>query len=190
MGGVDILILNHVAGYFDDVLTSAPGFHIYPLLERLLRVNTLAYAQLAMIALAQNGLGQEAVAAPTIVVVSSAAGKVGLPRVAPYAASKHALHGFFDSLRHDLVHRGSNATVTMVVLGNIDTDSNRIATVGKISSAIKRYPVADAAAVVVRAAVTRSREVYYPWLEIAPLVTLHSLFPNSVDAVVRFLVEP
>jgi short-subunit dehydrogenase len=58
-----------------------------------------------------------------LVVVSSAAGKLGLPRVAPYAATKHALHGFFDSLRHELREKASNVTVTMAVLGSIDTVS-------------------------------------------------------------------
>ena len=75
-----------------------------------------------------------------------------------------------------------------MVLGNIDTDSNRAATKGKLSTELKRYPVADAAEVVVRAAVTRPREVYFPWLEIVPLVTLHTVIPTTVDAIVRHIV--
>lgn len=191
LGGVDVLILNHVAGFYGDTLDKAPGSSIYPLLERLLRVNTLAYAQLAMLAL-DSTLPREnaAEAGLAIVVVSSAGGKVGLPRIAPYAACKHALHGFFDSLRHDLVRRQSSASIGFVVLGNIDTASNRAATTGLLSESIKRYPATEAAAAVVRASVDRSRETYYPFWEIAPLAALHSWIPQTVDAVVAHLVEP
>jgi hypothetical protein len=40
-----------------------------------------------------------------IIAVGSMAGKQGLPRVAPYAASKHAVFGYFDSLRQVVVFR-------------------------------------------------------------------------------------
>jgi short-subunit dehydrogenase len=46
------------------------------------------------------------------VVVSSLAGLTGVPTRTGYAASKHALHGFFDSLRVEL--RGSGVSVTLV----------------------------------------------------------------------------
>jgi NAD(P)-dependent dehydrogenase (short-subunit alcohol dehydrogenase family) len=46
-----------------------------------------------------------------IVVVSSMTGKTGVPTRSGYAASKHALHGFFDSLRIELA--GTGVTVTI-----------------------------------------------------------------------------
>jgi short-subunit dehydrogenase len=46
-----------------------------------------------------------------IVVVSSLTGLTGVPTRSGYAASKHALHGFFDSLRIEL--RGSGVGVTI-----------------------------------------------------------------------------
>lgn len=55
----------------------------------------------------------------TIVVVSSVTGKYGAPRMSAYAASKHALHGFFDSLRCEV--REHNIRVTMAVPGFINT---------------------------------------------------------------------
>jgi NAD(P)-dependent dehydrogenase (short-subunit alcohol dehydrogenase family) len=46
-----------------------------------------------------------------IVVVSSLAGKTGVPTRTGYAASKHALHGFFDSLRIELLGAGVDVTI-------------------------------------------------------------------------------
>ncbi|GFS86660.1 hypothetical protein NPIL_474921 [Nephila pilipes] len=47
-----------------------------------------------------------------IVVISSIAGKFGIPSTAPYCGTKHALHGYFDTLRME--YNRYNITVTMV----------------------------------------------------------------------------
>lgn len=54
-----------------------------------------------------------------IVAVSSLTGKAGVPSRTGYAASKHAMAGFFDSLRIEL--RGSGITVTVAYPGFVDT---------------------------------------------------------------------
>lgn len=54
-----------------------------------------------------------------IVAVSSLTGKAGVPSRSGYAASKHAMAGFFDSLRIEL--RGSGVTVTVAYPGFVDT---------------------------------------------------------------------
>lgn len=54
-----------------------------------------------------------------IVGVSSLTGKGGVPTRSGYAASKHAMAGFFDSLRIELKDAG--VTVTMVYPGFVDT---------------------------------------------------------------------
>lgn len=54
------------------------------------------------------------------VVISSLVGKFGSPYRSAYAASKHALHGFFDSLRAE--HYKDNILVTMVCPGFIRTN--------------------------------------------------------------------
>ncbi|KAJ1963645.1 hypothetical protein IWQ62_003153 [Dispira parvispora] len=61
-----------------------------------------------------------------IVVVSSAAGCTGTPTRTLYAASKHALHGFFDSLRIELAYT-SRVTVCLVCPGTVATDLRRSA---------------------------------------------------------------
>ncbi len=53
-------------------------------------------------------------------VVSSLVGKFGTPFRSSYAASKHALHGFFDTLRAEL-HK-DNIQVTMICPGFIKTN--------------------------------------------------------------------
>jgi dehydrogenase/reductase SDR family member 7B len=55
-----------------------------------------------------------------IVVISSVIGKFGSPFRSSYAASKHALHGFFESLRAELW--GEGIRVTMVCPGFVRTN--------------------------------------------------------------------
>jgi short-subunit dehydrogenase len=55
-----------------------------------------------------------------IVVISSIAGKFGYFYRSAYAASKHALHGFFESLRVELMDR--QIPVTIICPGKIKTD--------------------------------------------------------------------
>jgi len=54
-----------------------------------------------------------------IVVISSLQGRIGLPYRSSYSASKHALQGYYDSLRAELGPRG--VAVTVVSPGYIAT---------------------------------------------------------------------
>ena len=63
-----------------------------------------------------------------IVVISSVAGKVGTPFRTAYAASKHALYGFFDSLRAEVW--ADNIKVTMICPGFIKTAISENALLG------------------------------------------------------------
>lgn len=56
-----------------------------------------------------------------IVEVGSALAYRGIPLQSAYCASKHAIQGFFDSLRCELIHDGSNVRVTMVQLPAMNT---------------------------------------------------------------------
>lgn len=55
-----------------------------------------------------------------IAVITSIVGKFGLPGLSTYAASKHALYGFYDSFRLEL--RKYNISVLLVAPGFINTD--------------------------------------------------------------------
>jgi len=54
-----------------------------------------------------------------IAVVSSVVGKFGFPLRSAYSASKHALHGFFESLRAENIE--NNIKVSLVIPGRINT---------------------------------------------------------------------
>lgn len=54
-----------------------------------------------------------------IVAISSVMGKIGTPRRSAYAASKHALHGFFDCLRAEVYEQ--NIKVTLICPGYVRT---------------------------------------------------------------------
>ncbi|MCP3928039.1 MAG: SDR family oxidoreductase [Bacteroidetes bacterium] len=56
----------------------------------------------------------------SIGVISSITGKFGFPLRASYAASKHALHGFYETLRAETQDHGIN--VTIICPGRIKTD--------------------------------------------------------------------
>jgi len=102
-GGLDVLLIN--AG--QDMRARIDELVDISVLERLMRVNYLHAVWLAHRALPHllRGRGR-------IVVVSSLAGLTGVPTRAGYAATKHALHGFFESLRVELA--GSGVSVAPV----------------------------------------------------------------------------
>jgi NAD(P)-dependent dehydrogenase (short-subunit alcohol dehydrogenase family) len=57
----------------------------------------------------------------TIVQVGSALAYRGIPLQSPYCGAKHAIKGFFESLRCELRHRGSAVHLTMVQLPGLNT---------------------------------------------------------------------
>jgi len=62
------------------------------------------------------------------VVISSVMGKIGTPKRSAYAASKHALHGFFHCLRAEVTDDGLH--VTLVCPGYIRTEISKNALTG------------------------------------------------------------
>ena len=62
------------------------------------------------------------------VTTTSIVGKIGTPLRSSYAASKHALHGFFDSLRAE--NHQNNIIVTLVCPGFVNTNVSKNALTG------------------------------------------------------------
>ena len=62
------------------------------------------------------------------VVTTSIVGKIGTPLRSTYAATKHALHGFFDSLRAEVFN--NNIKVTLVCPGFVTTNVSKNALTG------------------------------------------------------------
>jgi NAD(P)-dependent dehydrogenase (short-subunit alcohol dehydrogenase family) len=57
----------------------------------------------------------------SIVIVGSAMAYRGIPLQAPYCGAKHALKGFFESVRTELMHKDSSVRLTMVQLPGLNT---------------------------------------------------------------------
>ena len=75
-----------------------------------------------------------------LVAVSSLTGKTGVPTRSGYGASKHALVGFFDSLRIELI--GTGVTVTISYPDFVATDVRKLA-LGADGEPIKQSPVQE-----------------------------------------------
>ncbi|XP_067824732.1 LOW QUALITY PROTEIN: hydroxysteroid 11-beta-dehydrogenase 1-like protein [Heptranchias perlo] len=119
----------------------------------------------------------------SIVVVSSVCGKIATPYLASYAASKFALDGFFSSLRRELAMQERNVSITLCILGLIDTESAmekiQVGFVGWTP-----YPASEAALAIIKGGATRAREIYYPWWT-AIAVSARGWFPAIRDKMVR-----
>lgn len=90
------------------------------------------------------------------VVITSLVGKFGFGMRSAYAASKHALHGYYESLRIELAHQGIQ--VTLLVPGPVQTNISLHALDGKgLASGLmdqmqeKGMPVEKAVALMLRA---------------------------------------
>lgn len=111
---LDVLVNNAGAtmwGRFDEL-------EDLTIIEHLVRLNYLASAWLtaaALPALKDSG--------GLIVAVASVAGLTGVPERTGYAASKHAMIGFFDSLRIELA--GTGVDVTIVAPDFVRTEIHR-----------------------------------------------------------------
>ena len=102
-GGIDVLV-NNAGGTMWTMFDEIDDTSIF---ERLMRLNYLGSALCTYYALPhiRKSRGR-------IVGVASVAGLTGVPTRTAYAASKHAMFGFFDSLRVELMDTG--VSVTMV----------------------------------------------------------------------------
>ncbi len=109
LGGLDLLV--HNAGLTMNARFAELDLEV---VRRLMEINYFA-----AVALTKVVLPQLIAARGRIAVVSSVTGLVGVPTRTAYAASKHALHGFFASLRVEL--REAGVKVTIVCPGYVDT---------------------------------------------------------------------
>ncbi len=109
-GALDVLVLAAGITHFGDFAGTRPE-----VLRRVMEVNftgSLLPTHAALPELLRRG--------GRVAVLSSVAGFAPLATRCGYAASKHALHGLFDSLRAEL--RGTGVSITLVCPSFVDTD--------------------------------------------------------------------
>lgn len=118
-GQIDILVNN--AGITQRSFATETSLSVY---QKLIRVNvlgTIGLTQALLPTLIRQSFAQ-------IVTISSVAGKFGAPYRTGYSASKHALHGYFDSLRSETTQTGLK--VTLICPGFVKTEMSKFALMG------------------------------------------------------------
>jgi short-subunit dehydrogenase len=124
-----------------------------------------------------------------IVTITSLTGKFGTPYRSAYAASKHALHGFFDSLRAEL--GDTRIKITLVCPGFIRTNVSINALTGSgdklgtMDEATDKGMSPERLAYKILAAIERGdEEVYIGGKEVLG-VYLKRLFPGYFSRLIR-----
>lgn len=137
-----------------------------------------------------------------IVGIASLTGLVGVPTRTGYAASKHAMRGFFDSLRIELADSG--VSVTMVYPGFVATGIRENAT-GADGKSAKIDPVnkdnvmsvEECAGIIMRAIESRRREEIMTlkgkvgqWLKLIAPAFVDGLAKKAVEGNLKYVEKP
>lgn len=124
----------------------------------------------------------------TIILVGSALAYRGIPLQSAYCGSKHAIHGFFESLRSELIHDKSKVNLCMVQLPAMNTPQfgwvksyldNEPKPMGKI------YEPEVAARAIVKIAKSPQREVYIGTPTVKTIIG-NKILPGFMD---RYLAK-
>jgi short-subunit dehydrogenase len=173
-GGIDILVLN--AGISQRSRTRETDENVY---RRLMEVNFFAPEAMAR-AVLPSMLAQKS---GHIVVISSVAGKFGVPMRSGYSATKFALHGFFEALRAEEERNGVH--VTMVCPGYIRTDISLSALRGdgrkhaKMDSQLAHgMPADECARQILQAIARKKKEIVVAAAREKSLVYVKRFFPT------------
>jgi NAD(P)-dependent dehydrogenase (short-subunit alcohol dehydrogenase family) len=111
-GPIDIWVNNAFAGIFSRFMDVTPEEY-----ERVTNVTYIGQVNGTRAAL-KRMLPRDSGA---IVLVGSALAYRGIPLQSAYCGSKHAIQGFIDSVRCELLHDKSNVTITMVQMPGVNT---------------------------------------------------------------------
>lgn len=172
-GRIDIMVQNGGVAHRDLVFATHLDVD-----RRIMEGNyfgAVALTKLVLPGMLERGAGH-------FVVIGSLSAKYGIPRLSAYAASKHALIGFFDSLRAEVARHGIR--VTTVIPGIIRTPitlhalDGRGEPHGRMDPLHERGMSPERCAAGILDAVHRQREeVVIGGLETLTVLT-HRLFPG------------
>jgi NAD(P)-dependent dehydrogenase (short-subunit alcohol dehydrogenase family) len=112
LGPIDVWVNNAFAGIFSRFMDITPEEY-----ERVTAVTYLGQVNGTRAAL-KRMLSRDRGA---IVLVGSALAYRGIPLQSAYCGAKHAIQGFIDSVRCELLHDKSNVTITMVQMPGVNT---------------------------------------------------------------------
>lgn len=157
LGPIDVWVNNAMATVFSPALDISPEEF-----ERAVQVTLMGTVYGTLAALRRMRDRRRG----AIVQVGSALAYRAIPLQAPYCAAKHAVKGFTDSLRSELIHDGVPIHLTMVQLPALNTPqfSWCRSHLGRHPKPVGRiFQPEVAARAVVWAASHRRREVYVGW---------------------------
>jgi NAD(P)-dependent dehydrogenase (short-subunit alcohol dehydrogenase family) len=164
LGPIDVWVNNAMVSVFSPVREMTPEEF-----RRVTDVTYLGYVWGTLAALRRMQPRDRG----SIVQVGSALAYRGIPLQSAYCAAKHAVQGFCDSLRSELIHDGSNVRLCMVQMPALNTPQ-----FGWVKSRLPRKPqpvppifqpemAADA---IVWAAHHDRREIYVGWPAVKAIV--------------------
>src|SRR5436190_15227170 len=111
-GSIDIWVNNAMASVFSPIMEMTPDDY-----RRVTEVTYLGYVWGTLAALRRMKPRDRG----AIVTVGSALAYRGIPLQSAYCAAKHAVQGFHDSLRSELIHDNSRVRVVMVQMPALNT---------------------------------------------------------------------
>lgn len=180
-GNIDILVNN--GGISQRSFAKDTQISVVKQIMDINYLGTVALSQAILPYFIKQGGGQ-------FVVTTSIVGKIGTPLRSAYAASKHALHGFFDSFRAE-IHQ-YNIPVTLVCPGYVNTDVSKNALIGD-GSAQKTMDKATLnglsaeyfAKKMAKAIRTEKEEVYIAGAKEKLAVYVKRFFPKILSIMIR-----
>jgi short-subunit dehydrogenase len=174
LGPIDVWINDAMVTVFSPVWAMAPDEF-----RRVTEVTYLGFVHGTMAALRSmrpRGHG-------TIIQVGSALAYRGIPLQAAYCGAKHAIRGFSDSLRTELIHEGSTIEVVVVELPAVNTPQFDWARTHMERQPRPVPPVVQpevAADAIFRAALRPKREYWVGWSTVGVILG-NLLLPGLLD---------
>ena len=176
LGPISIWVNNAMAGVFSPVKEMKP--------EEYKKVTEVTYlGQVYGTLVAYQRMRRRNSGA--IVMVGSALSYRGIPLQSAYCAAKHAIQGFFDSFRAELLHDQSNINLSMVHLPAMNTTQfgwvkSRLPKKGRPMGKIYQPEVASQA---IYYAAHHDRRTVYVGSATAQTIIGNKLFPGLLDQV-------
>jgi short-subunit dehydrogenase len=180
-GQIDLVV--HNAGVSQRSYINETSFEVYQKMMNINFLSTVALTKAVLPYMIHHNTGH-------FIVISSVAGKIGTIMRSGYCASKHALHGFFDSLRAEYFDH--HIKVTTVCPGYIRTNVSLNALnqtgekYGKMDANQERGMAPEECASRILKAVSRDRkEVYIGGLKEVAAIYVKRFFPAILFDQVR-----
>ena len=184
LGTIDVLINNAGQGMWSRA-DEVKDLSVY---ETMLRVNYLSVVWVTLAALPHLKAARG-----RILGVGSLSGKTGVPLRSGYAAAKHAMTGFLDTLRIELKEAG--VSVTMIHPGFVKTGS-QARNLGADGRSLGQMPVklanglsaAECARMLLEGGAARRRDVL-PDFRAKLLIWLKLIAPDFVDGITAAAIK-